>query len=210
MTCIENVWYDNLIISRFYRSLYHLTAFLFYFIFCAPMVSWIVGIYLFVTVNFIGIHWTEAFSSLRLDSYKNFLRFHIRPNGSLKCYVVGIENVPKRWKKDKKWTGNGKLLTNYNEKFEILNQIQNNNNNNHNNNENIFSKIDFNNIRDKRGIGPSYKWKYPSKWIPYYPKKYHSNENKSKFQNTRNRFKGNKLDDPDCRCVKIVDSFVLN
>ena len=201
-----------MIVSRFYRLLYHLSAFLFYFIFCAPIVSWIVGIYLFLAVNFLGVHWTEAFSSLRLDSYKNFLRFHVTKNGSLKCYVIGIESVTRRWKLDVKWTGNGKAVKN-DEKLEILNHLNLYNRNSNN----IKLKDDLKNLRDKRGIGPSYTWKYPSKWHPHNAKEYQKNLKKSKFYKSRRKSKAKNsrndklsVDDTDCRRVNVIDSFVLN
>lgn len=50
------------------------------------------GIYLFLSVNALGIHENEAFSSLRIDSYKHFLRCHLGPGG-LKVHVIGVEKV---------------------------------------------------------------------------------------------------------------------
>merc|ERR1719229_1673083 len=98
-----------LVPSRFTRVLYHITAFWFYFIFAAPLVSFIVGIYLFLSAKYFG-KFNEAFSSLRLQTYKNFVRFHLKRDGSLHCFVVGVDNVPRRWRQDPKWDGRGILM----------------------------------------------------------------------------------------------------
>ena len=67
--------------------------------------AYVLGIYLFVSLNYFG-KFDEGFSSLRLETYKNFIRFHLDKNGDLTCYVIGIDNVPTRWKLDKRWSGN--------------------------------------------------------------------------------------------------------
>ena len=43
-------------------------------------------------------HANEAFSSLRIEDYKNFLRLHIAKDGSLTIFPIGIERVPRRWR----------------------------------------------------------------------------------------------------------------
>jgi hypothetical protein len=65
--------------------------------------SLIVGIYLLVSLNFFGCHSNEAFSSLSIEDWKNFLRLHIDEQGSLTIYPVGIKRVPRKWKKT--WAG---------------------------------------------------------------------------------------------------------
>lgn len=40
-----------------------------------------------------GRHANEAFSALRIENYKNFLRLHINKAGNLTVYPVGIDNV---------------------------------------------------------------------------------------------------------------------
>ena len=37
-----------------------------------------------------GFHANEAFSALRIQSHKNFLRFRISPDGSLTIYALGL------------------------------------------------------------------------------------------------------------------------
>jgi len=60
--------------------------------------SLIVGVYLLVSFSVFGRHSEEAFSSLRIEDYKNFLRLHIREDGTLTVYPIGIDRVPRRWR----------------------------------------------------------------------------------------------------------------
>ena len=55
------------------------------------------GAYLFLTNNLLGFHRDAAFSSLRIEHYKNFLRLHINKTG-LAVYPVGVRKVPRRWR----------------------------------------------------------------------------------------------------------------
>jgi hypothetical protein len=60
--------------------------------------SLLMGAYLLVSLNVFGRHSNEAFSSLRIPDFKNFLRLHVRPDGALAIYPFGIARVPRRWK----------------------------------------------------------------------------------------------------------------
>jgi len=57
----------------------------------------IMGLYLLVSLNGFGRHYTEAFSSLAIRDYKCFLRFHIRADGSLTIYPLKIHRIPRKW-----------------------------------------------------------------------------------------------------------------
>jgi hypothetical protein len=59
--------------------------------------SFIMGAYLYLSLQFFRRHANEAFSALHIADYKNFLRLHIDQNGSLTIYPVGIEKVPRKW-----------------------------------------------------------------------------------------------------------------
>ncbi len=59
--------------------------------------SLLMGIYLLVSLNAFGRHANEAFSSLRIEDYKHFLRLHIDGDGRLRIFPVGIRRVPRRW-----------------------------------------------------------------------------------------------------------------
>ena len=60
--------------------------------------SLIMGLYLLVSLNIFGRHGNEAFSSLAVQDWKNFLRLHINENGDLTIYPIGIRRVPRKWK----------------------------------------------------------------------------------------------------------------
>lgn len=58
----------------------------------------IMGLYLFYSLHFRGRHDNEAFSALKIEDFKHFLRLHIDANGTLTIYPVKIERVPREWK----------------------------------------------------------------------------------------------------------------
>ena len=60
--------------------------------------SFVMGLYLLVSLNVFGRHGEQAFSALRIQDYKNFLRLHIARDGSLTIFPVRIERVPRRWR----------------------------------------------------------------------------------------------------------------
>lgn len=60
--------------------------------------SLIMGLYLLVSVNVFGRHSEEAFSSMRIEDYKHFLRLHVGPDGRLTIWPIKIERVPRRWR----------------------------------------------------------------------------------------------------------------
>ncbi|MGE0364100.1 MAG: hypothetical protein AB7R67_25560, partial [Vicinamibacterales bacterium] len=60
--------------------------------------SLVMGAYLLVSVNVFGRHSEEAFSGLRVQDFKHFLRLHIGPDGALTIWPIKIERVPRRWR----------------------------------------------------------------------------------------------------------------
>lgn len=60
----------------------------------------VTGLYLGVTCALSGAHGNEAFSAMRLTGYKNFLRLHLGPDGSLTVYPIGIRRAHARWRPD--------------------------------------------------------------------------------------------------------------
>jgi hypothetical protein len=52
------------------------------------------GLYLLICLNGSGRHWNEAFSSLRIAHYKNFLRLRIGTDGTLTVFPIGLTRVP--------------------------------------------------------------------------------------------------------------------
>jgi hypothetical protein len=58
----------------------------------------LLGLYLLLSLNIFGRHGNEAFSALRIQDWKSFLRLHIDPAGRLTIYPIGIRRVPRRWR----------------------------------------------------------------------------------------------------------------
>jgi hypothetical protein len=63
--------------------------------------SFVMGLYLLMSLNVFGRHEQEAFSALRIEDYKNFLRMHISADGTLTIYPIKIKEVPRKWRKRK-------------------------------------------------------------------------------------------------------------
>ncbi len=59
----------------------------------------IMGVYLYISQAVFRRHSQEAFSSLRIPDYKNFVRFHVHETGALTIYPIGLKRVPRRWKR---------------------------------------------------------------------------------------------------------------
>ena len=57
-----------------------------------------IGLYLLISLNVFGRHSEQAFSGLRIEDYKHFLRMHIDRTGALRIWPIKIERVPRRWR----------------------------------------------------------------------------------------------------------------
>lgn len=64
--------------------------------------SFIMGVYLFVSLHIFGRHDNEAFSALKIEDYKNFLRLHIDREGKLTIYPLKIDKVEREWIRESK------------------------------------------------------------------------------------------------------------
>ena len=60
--------------------------------------SIVLGIYLFISLNFFGRHSNEAFSALAIPDWKHFLRLKIDSSGKLTIFPIGIRTVARKWK----------------------------------------------------------------------------------------------------------------
>lgn len=58
--------------------------------------GFLMGIYLFLSLLVFRRHANEAFSALHWRHYKNFIRLHIDPAGTLAIYPIGIRRVPSK------------------------------------------------------------------------------------------------------------------
>jgi hypothetical protein len=106
-SCFNNSTFTihDLPLSRFSLWSYYSSWCLYYWVLVTPLVSFIFGSYLYICSCFLNALYTEAFSSLRIEGFKNFLRLHINSKGDLEIYTLGMDRVPKSWIKDKKWSG---------------------------------------------------------------------------------------------------------
>uniref|UniRef100_A0A2N9HRG6 Uncharacterized protein n=1 Tax=Fagus sylvatica TaxID=28930 RepID=A0A2N9HRG6_FAGSY len=94
--------------SRGGATIYYASVFLYFWVFSTPVVSLVFGSYLYICINWLHIHFDEAFSSLRIANYKAFTRFHIKSDGDLEVFTLAVDKVPKEWKLDPDWDGETK------------------------------------------------------------------------------------------------------
>jgi hypothetical protein len=77
------------VLSRLHTIFFHFNFLLCLWILATPLVSFIFGSYLTLSVNVFDMHHTEAFSSLQGQDYKNFLRLHVTETGELEIFAIG-------------------------------------------------------------------------------------------------------------------------
>lgn len=82
--------------------LYEMLMVPYFWVLATPLAATIFGGYL-ALASLWGRHVDEAFSSLRVENYKNFLRMHIDDKGSLHLYTLGIAWVARNWQEDDMW-----------------------------------------------------------------------------------------------------------
>ncbi|KAL5715226.1 hypothetical protein ACHQM5_017075 [Ranunculus cassubicifolius] len=95
-------------LSRGGAIIYYASVFLYFWVFSTPVVSLVFGSYLYLCINWLHIHFDEAFSSLRIANYKSFTRLHITREGDLEVYTLAVDKVPKEWRLDPEWDGESK------------------------------------------------------------------------------------------------------
>lgn len=95
-------------LSRGGAVIYYSSVFPYFWVFSTPVVSLVFGSYLYICINWLHIHFDEAFSSLRIANYKAFTRFHINNKGDLEVFTLAVDKVPKEWKLDPNWDGEPK------------------------------------------------------------------------------------------------------
>ncbi|HHL3494062.1 TPA: hypothetical protein ACQ53F_002930 [Legionella pneumophila] len=76
------------------------------------------GKYLSIVSYYWGLQSNDAFSSLGLTSYKNFLRLHFKKD-TLTIYPIGLKNMPSR----KEWVKNNKFGQNQYEPQYVLQEL---------------------------------------------------------------------------------------
>ncbi|KAI7737500.1 hypothetical protein M8C21_020985 [Ambrosia artemisiifolia] len=90
-------------LSRGGAVIYYVSVFLYFWVLSTPAVSLIFGSYLYICINWLHLHFDEAFSSLRIANFKSFTRFHIMEDGNLEVFTLAVDKVPKEWKRDSHW-----------------------------------------------------------------------------------------------------------
>jgi hypothetical protein len=60
--------------------------------------SLVMGLYLLISLQVFRRHSEQAFSGLRIEDYKNWLRLKIDAQGALTIFAIGIDRVVRKWK----------------------------------------------------------------------------------------------------------------
>jgi hypothetical protein len=76
----------------------------------------LMGLYLLLSLNGFGAHPNEAFSSLSIPDWKNFVRMRLDREGRLWLYPIGLRRVPRAWKpgetvREPEWVPQDKAAT---------------------------------------------------------------------------------------------------
>ena len=58
----------------------------------------LVGLYLVLSDRLFGWHRNDVFAAQSIVDYRNFLRMHIEPDGSLVIHPIGLRRVPRKWR----------------------------------------------------------------------------------------------------------------
>lgn len=93
---------------------YYLGMLAYYWLLATPTVALLFGAYLYACINWFGVHYDEAFSSLQVRDHKGFLRLHITRTGDLEIFSLGLDKVPISWREDPAWreaAGGGNAAT---------------------------------------------------------------------------------------------------
>lgn len=80
-------------LSRSGAVIYYASVFLYFWVFSTPVVSLVFGSYLYICINWLHIHFDEAFSSLRIANYKSFTRFSIKENKDIEVFTLAVDKV---------------------------------------------------------------------------------------------------------------------
>jgi hypothetical protein len=62
--------------------------------------SLLFGAYIWLMSVTTGGHTNDVYSSMAIQDYKHFLRFHVKDDGSIEIFAIGIDNVPREWTLD--------------------------------------------------------------------------------------------------------------
>jgi len=93
-----------LLIDRKTLFVYLCAVFLYFAIVAVPTAGGVFGAWLAISYNVFKNQYNEAFSSLRIPHWKNFLKIRIDEDGDVEVFSVGLHRVPLRWTRDLEWS----------------------------------------------------------------------------------------------------------
>jgi len=102
---VASIYAARIGMSRYEVLAYYFSFGLYLWVLATSLVSFVFGSYLYLMSAFFNAHATPAFSSLRVEGYKNFIRFHLTNNGDLELFVLGMDRCPRKWELDPLWSG---------------------------------------------------------------------------------------------------------
>jgi hypothetical protein len=79
----------------------------YFWVLATPTVGFLFGLYLYISGNWLHLHYDESFSALQVAHHKGFLRLHVRSDGALEAYALGLPKVPHTWREDPRWRAHG-------------------------------------------------------------------------------------------------------
>lgn len=77
---------------------FYFPFFMGFWIFSTPCVAAILGLYLYLCVTVLPLHFDEAFSAMQHKHNKGFLRIQVTEEGTLRIYSLGLPQTPENWK----------------------------------------------------------------------------------------------------------------
>lgn len=80
---------------------------LYFWVLATPTVGYLFGLYLYISGNWLHVHYDESFSALQVADAKGFLRLHVTRSGELEIFSLGLKDVPSNWKEDPRWRAPG-------------------------------------------------------------------------------------------------------
>lgn len=82
---------------------YLLAVLAYYWLLATPVMSFIFGFYLYVSVSWYHVHPDEAYSSIKTENYKGFLKLHIDKAGALEIFSLATDTISTEWAADPRW-----------------------------------------------------------------------------------------------------------
>ncbi|CAD2215280.1 hypothetical protein ADEAN_000273500 [Angomonas deanei] len=80
---------------------YYAHLMMFFWVTVTPLVSFIIGIFLFISVRCFDYMYDGVYSAFQIENYKHFLRFRLdHRTRELHCFVIARETIPTVWELD--------------------------------------------------------------------------------------------------------------